>query len=75
MKTVGVLRSQPFMRRHPANPVLTANDVPFPAKIAYNGGVVKYRGRYVMVFRYDYGWDPKKKKSNHFRAGMRRTPP
>ncbi len=43
--------------RHPSNPVLTAADVPFHATLVFNAGVTKYRGKYVMVFRNDYGRD------------------
>ena len=43
------------------NPILTARDMPYPATLIFNAGVTKYQGRYVMVFRNDYGrWgDPK----------------
>lgn len=53
--TVGPLKSSPLLRRHPANPVLSAKDVPYPATLVFNAGVTKYQGRYVMVFRNDYG--------------------
>jgi len=52
---VGPLKSSPLVRRHPANPVLSAKDVPYPAALVFNAGVAKYQGRYVMVFRNDYG--------------------
>ena len=42
--------------RHPANPILSAKDVPFPANLIFNAGVCKYQGRYVMAFRNDYGY-------------------
>lgn len=45
------------MRRHAANPLLTAADVPYPSSLLFNAGVAKYQGRYVMVFRSDYGPD------------------
>jgi beta-1,4-mannooligosaccharide/beta-1,4-mannosyl-N-acetylglucosamine phosphorylase len=38
--------------------VLTAADVPYPATLIFNAGVTKYQGRYVMVFRNDYGGTP-----------------
>ncbi|MHC4252211.1 MAG: glycoside hydrolase family 130 protein [Planctomycetota bacterium] len=41
--------------RHPANPVLAARDVPYPATLVFNAGVAKWRGRYAMVFRNDFG--------------------
>lgn len=43
------------LRRHPSNPLLSAADVPYPASLVFNAGVVRYEGRYVMVFRNDYG--------------------
>ena len=38
-----------------SNPVLTRNDVPFNAGLVFNAGVTKFNGKYVMVFRNDYG--------------------
>ena len=38
-------------------PILTKDDIPYDAALVFNAGVVKYRGRYVMVFRNDYGTD------------------
>lgn len=54
MKTIGPLTSSPLVQRHPANPILTAEDIPYPAELIFNAGVTHYRGRYVMVFRNDY---------------------
>ncbi len=42
-----------MLKRHPSNPVLSAKDVPYQASLIFNAGVVKYQGRYVMVFRND----------------------
>lgn len=53
--TVGKLVSSPLIRRHPANPILTPRDVPYGPAMVFNAGVAKYEGRYVMVFRNDYG--------------------
>lgn len=36
-------------------PVLTRFDVPYKAALTFNAGVTKYNGKYVMVFRNDYG--------------------
>ncbi len=44
----------PF-RRHPANPVLTAAQAPYRATLVFNAGVVRFGGRYIMMFRNDYG--------------------
>jgi len=50
-----MLNSSAFVKRHPANPVLSASDIPYPATLVFNAGVCKYRGKYVMAFRNDYG--------------------
>lgn len=44
--------------RHPANPVLSAGDIPYSASLIFNAGVTKWQGRYVMAFRNDYGAPP-----------------
>lgn len=36
-------------------PVLTYKDIPYNAALIFNAGVAKYNGRYVMMFRNDYG--------------------
>lgn len=36
-------------------PVLTKDDIPYEASLTFNAGVAKYNGKYVMVFRNDYG--------------------
>ncbi len=48
------LKSSPVIARHPGNPILSADDVPYPADLIFNAGVTKYQGRYVMVFRNDF---------------------
>ena len=50
------LKSSLLIHRHPGNPILAAKDVPYQASLIFNAGVVKFQGRYVMVFRNDYGW-------------------
>lgn len=35
--------------------VLSKEDVPYSASCVFNAGVAKYKGRYVMIFRNDYG--------------------
>lgn len=44
-----------MLKRHINNPILQAADIPYPASLVFNAGVAKYQGRYVMVFRNDYG--------------------
>lgn len=36
-------------------PVLTKDDIPYDASLIFNAGVEKINGKYVMVFRNDYG--------------------
>ena len=72
-----ILKSSTVIHRHPANPVLSRKDIPYPATLIFNAGVAKYQGRYVMVFRNDYGrWgDPTFDGTNlglaHSRDGIR----
>lgn len=44
-----------IIKRSEFNPVVSAADVPYPATLVFNAGVTKYNGKYVMVFRNDYG--------------------
>ncbi|MCF6187693.1 MAG: glycosidase, partial [Desulfobulbaceae bacterium] len=41
----------PVVQRYEKNPILTRHDVPYPVATVHNAGVVKYDGRYVMLFR------------------------
>lgn len=43
------------LRRHPGNPILTRDDVPYASTCVFNAGVCRWQGRYAMVFRNDYG--------------------
>ena len=54
---IGDLVSSPVITRHPENPVLTSEDVPYPSTLVFNPGVTKWAGRYAMAFRNDYGWE------------------
>lgn len=42
------------LTRHPANPVLAPPQCPQPCERAYNAGVAKWNGRYVMAFRREW---------------------
>jgi beta-1,4-mannooligosaccharide/beta-1,4-mannosyl-N-acetylglucosamine phosphorylase len=57
--TIGPLTSSPLIHRHPANPLLSPKDVPYHPAMVFNAGVTKYQGKYVMVFRNDYGDEEK----------------
>lgn len=67
---IGPLSSSPIVRRYPGNPILSADDVPYESRLAYNPGVVKYQGRYVMVFRNDYGFSENEVKAPNFQLGL-----
>ena len=67
---IGPLASSSIIKRHPQNPIFTAKDVPYPSVIAYNAGVVKYHGQYVMVFRNDYNWNEEEQKAVGFQIGV-----
>lgn len=54
------LKTSPVIKRYEGNPVLSKKDVPYKAELIFNAGVVKYNGRYVMVFRNDYGYEVKR---------------
>ena len=36
-------------------PILTADDIPYEASLIFNAGVIKHNGKYMMIFRNDYG--------------------
>lgn len=59
---IGPLFSSPAIKRYEKNPVLTHNDVPYPADLAFNAGCVKFNGRYIMAFRYDVFNERNRKK-------------
>ena len=52
---VGPLASSPVIYRHPENPILTSEHVPYGPLLVFNVGVTRYQGKYVMAFRNDYG--------------------
>lgn len=37
--------------RYKKNPILTKDDVPYPVATVHNAGVVKYKDKYIMLFR------------------------
>lgn len=42
---------EPLVRRFPNNPILTKEDVPYPVETVHNPGVVRFKDRYIMLFR------------------------
>lgn len=43
--------SKKLVTRYKNNPILTKDDVPYPVETVHNGGVTKFAGRYIMLFR------------------------
>lgn len=41
----------PIVTRYKNNPILTKNDVPYTVATVHNAGMVKYDGKYIMLFR------------------------
>lgn len=52
-----------------SKPVLTRFDVPYPSALTFNAGVAKYNGKYVMLFRNDYG-DAEKERLDGTNIGL-----
>jgi len=52
-KNPGELHSSPIIRRYEHNPLLTADDMPYPATLVFNAGVTLYRGLYYIAPRVD----------------------
>jgi beta-1,4-mannooligosaccharide/beta-1,4-mannosyl-N-acetylglucosamine phosphorylase len=67
---IGVLSSPSCITRCPSNPVLSAKDIPYEASLIFNAGVCKYQGKYVMVFRNDYGERPGSPHPNATNIGI-----
>lgn len=53
---IKTLKSSSVIKRHQGNPILSAKDVPYDSNLIFNAGVTKYQGKYVMIFRNDYGY-------------------
>ena len=49
------MKTSAFIKRHKNNPILSARDVPYNDALVFNAGVAKFKGRYVMIFRNDFG--------------------
>ena len=42
---------QELIGRYKSNPILSKEDIPYPVATVHNAAVVKYEGKYVMIFR------------------------
>lgn len=43
--------NEPVVKRYEKNPILTKEDIPYRVETVHNAAVVKYDGRYIMLFR------------------------
>ncbi len=50
----GEFHSNPIVHRYEGNPILTKNDVPYPASFVFNAGVNFFNGRFVIAPRVDF---------------------
>lgn len=50
-------------------PILTKDDIPYEATLIFNAGVAKVSGKYIMLFRNDYGTDESQFDEEHFFTG------
>lgn len=42
---------EPLIKRYPANPILTRDDIPYAVETVHNAGITRYDGRIIMLFR------------------------
>lgn len=59
------MNKKKIIKRHKKNPVLSAKDIPYKATLIFNPGVAKFKEKYVMIFRNDFGDEKKKKLYGH----------
>ena len=49
------LKTSPVITRYAGNPILSKADIPYEADLVFNAGCTRHDGRYVLMFRNDYG--------------------
>ena len=69
-----ILKSDPCIKKL-EKPILTKNDIPYEAELVFNAGVAKVNGKYIMIFRNDYGasreeYERKEKKLSKTAVGI-----
>lgn len=47
-----------LVKRYENNPILSSKELSYDSALVFNAGVCKWKGKYVMVFRNDYGISP-----------------
>ena len=67
-----ILKSSNCIRKL-EKPILTKDDMPYSASLIFNAGVAKINGKYVMVFRNDYGTSQAEYEDPTLRRGFAGT--
>ena len=60
------------VKKSKCNPLIQPSMIPFESTLTYNAGITKFHGRYVMLFRNDYGYT--REDALAFRQGTRAWP-
>ena len=60
------------VKKSQCNPLIQPSMIPFESTLTYNAGITKFQGRYVMLFRNDYGYT--REDALAFRQGARAWP-
>ncbi len=64
MNLVSTLKSSDLINKLD-RPILTKDDMPYDASLVFNAGVTKFNGKYIMIFRNDYGVDKEQFESGN----------
>lgn len=54
-----ILKSSSVIKKYEGNPILAPKDIPYSSSLVFNAGVAKINGKYIMIFRNDYGYTDK----------------
>lgn len=65
-----VLTDPGMFTRYSKNPILKPEDIPFETRMVFNPGATKWKDRYVMVFRADWGDHAYRKEPRGIRLGL-----
>ena len=48
------IHSSPLITRYP-DVIFSRHDVPYSSALTFNAGIIRHEGRYIMLFRNDFG--------------------
>ena len=49
-------KTKECIKRYENNPILSSKDIAYDSDLVFNAGVAKYRDKYIMIFRNDFGY-------------------